>query len=313
MATTAPIQAAPQIFTPNLAATSQPVAQLDAVTKRYKAATALDGLSLALRPGEVVALLGPNGAGKSTAVRLMLGLTSPTSGQARIFGADPRDPATRTRVGAMLQVARIPETLKVREHLDLFRSYYPHPLPFAEIVQIAQLQGIENRLFGQLSGGQKQRVLFALALCGDPDLIFLDEPTVGLDIEARRSLWAQIRSLAARGKTVLLTTHYLEEADALAHRIIVINKGRIVSEGTPSQIKAGTTGRKIRCHTTLTAEYLRTLPTVTTVEASGEHITVTATHAENVVRAMLIADPTLGNLEITSPAPGDAFLELTSN
>ena len=313
MATTAPIQAAPQIFTPTLAATSQPVAQLDAVTKRYKAATALDGLSLALRPGEVVALLGPNGAGKSTAVRLMLGLTSPTSGQARIFGADPRDPATRTRVGAMLQVARIPETLKVREHLDLFRSYYPHPLPFAEIVQIAQLQGIENRLFGQLSGGQKQRVLFALALCGDPDLIFLDEPTVGLDIEARRSLWAQIRSLAARGKTVLLTTHYLEEADALAHRIIVINKGRIVSEGTPSQIKAGTTGRKIRCHTTLTAEYLRTLPTVTTVEASGEHITVTATHAENVVRAMLTADPTLGNLEITSPALEDAFLELTSN
>lgn len=315
MATTATIpvvkSAAPQIFTPTLAA-AQPVAQLTSVIKRYKATTALDGLSLALRPGEVVALLGPNGAGKSTAVRLMLGLTSPTSGQARIFGADPRDPATRTRVGAMLQVARIPEALKVREHIDLFRSYYPHPLPYAEIVKIAQLQGIEDRLFGQLSGGQKQRVLFALALCGDPDLIFLDEPTVGLDIEARRGLWAQIRSLAARGKTVLLTTHYLEEADALAHRIVVINKGRIVSEGTPSEIKSSTTGRKIRCHTTLTADYLRTLPTVTAVEASGEHITVTATHAENVVRAMLTADPNLSSLEITSPALEDAFLELTS-
>ena len=206
MATTATIpvvrSAAPQNFTPPLAA-AQPVAQLTSVIRRYKATTALDGLSLALRPGEVVALLGPNGAGKSTAVRLMLGLTSPTSGQARIFGADPRDPATRTRVGAMLQVARIPETLKVREHIDLFRSYYPHPLPYAEIVKIAQLQGIEDRLFGQLSGGQKQRVLFALALCGDPDLIFLDEPTVGLDIEARRGLWAQIRSLAAKTRLTI--------------------------------------------------------------------------------------------------------------
>jgi ABC-2 type transport system ATP-binding protein len=209
-------------------------------------------------------------------------------------------------------VARIPETLRVREHLDLFRSYYPHPLPFAEVVRIAQLQGIEDRLFSQLSGGQKQRVLFGLALCGDPDLIFLDEPTVGMDIEARRGLWQQVRSLAARGKTVLLTTHYLEEADALAHRIVVIHKGRVVSEGTPSEIKSNTTGRKIRCHTTLSAEWLRTLPTVTSVEQSGESITVTATHAENVVRQMLLRDQDLSSLEITSPALEDAFLELTS-
>ncbi|WP_213805629.1 ABC transporter ATP-binding protein [Granulicella sp. dw_53] len=288
------------------------IASLDNITKRYKATTALDGLSLSLHPGEVVALLGPNGAGKSTAVRLMLGLASPSSGSVHIFGGDPRDPATRTRVGAMLQVARIPETLRVREHIDLFRSYYPRPLAFEEVVRIAQLQGIENRLFSQLSGGQKQRVLFGLALCGDPDLLFLDEPTVGMDIEARRSLWQQIRSLAARGKTVLLTTHYLEEADALAHRIVVIDKGRIVSEGTPSEIKSQTAGRKIRCRTTLSIDWLRSLSGVTAVEHSGEHVTVTATNAESVVREMLLRDEALSGLEITSPALEDAFLELTS-
>ncbi len=292
---------------------SEPIAVLENITKRFRAATALDGLSLSLRRGEVVALLGPNGAGKSTVVRLMLGLASPTSGRVSIFGSDPRQALTRTRIGAMLQVARITETLRVREHIDLFRSYYPRPLPFAEIVRIAQLEGIENRMFGELSGGQKQRVLFAMAVCGDPDLIFLDEPTVGLDIEARRGLWQQIRSLAARGKTVLLTTHYLEEADALAHRIIVINKGRVVSEGTPAEIKRMSGGRQIRCQTKLTAEFLKTLPTVTSVDASGTDVIVVAQHAEAVVREMLLHDDTLSNLEITSPALEDAFLSLTRN
>jgi ABC-2 type transport system ATP-binding protein len=283
------------------------------VTKRYGMTTALDGLNLALRPGEVVALLGPNGAGKSTAVKLLLGLIAPTSGIARVFGGDPQNPAARTRVGAMLQVARIPETLRVREHLDLFRSYYPRPLPMTEIVRIAQLQGIEDRMFGQLSGGQKQRVLFGLALCGDPDLVFLDEPTVGMDIEARRSLWQQIRTLAERGKTVLLTTHYLEEADALAHRIVVINKGKIVSEGTPSEIKSMGAGRRIRCHTRLTAESLRALPGVTSVEQSRNAVVVTTAQVEDVVREMLLRDESLSNLEIASPALEDAFLALTAS
>jgi ABC-2 type transport system ATP-binding protein len=288
------------------------IATLTHVTKRYGATTALDGLSLALRPGEVVALLGPNGAGKSTAVRMMLGLISPTAGTARVFGLDPRDPAARTRIGAMLQVARIPETLKVREHLDLFRSYYPVPLAASEIVRIAQLAGLENRLFSQLSGGQKQRVLFGLALCGDPDLIFLDEPTVGMDIEARRGLWQQIRSLTERGKTILLTTHYLEEADALAHRIVVINKGRIVSEGTPSEIKRASAGRKITCRTRLEAAFLRSLPGVTAVEEARGSVVVTALQAEPVIREMLLLDETLSDLEIASPALEDAFLALTS-
>jgi ABC-2 type transport system ATP-binding protein len=291
----------------------QPIATLTNLTKRYGPTVALDDLSLSLRPGEVVALLGPNGAGKSTAIKLLLGLIAPTSGTTRVFGSDPRKATTRTRVGAMLQVARIIETLRVREHLDLFRSYYPRPLPLADIVRIAQLQGIEDRLFGQLSGGQKQRVLFALALCGDPDLIFLDEPTVGLDIESRRALWQQVRCMSDQGKTVLLTTHYLEEADALAHRIIVINKGRVISEGTPSEIKRNSGDRTIRCHTDLSRDFLLTLPSVTSVEFNAGAVVVTATDAETVLREMLLRDEALSGLEIAGPALEDAFLALTRN
>jgi ABC-2 type transport system ATP-binding protein len=292
---------------------SSAVAGLTNITKRYDTTVALDGLSLSLHPGEVVALLGPNGAGKSTAVRLLLGLIGPTSGITQVFGSDPRNAATRTRVGAMLQVARVTETLRVREHLDLFRSYYPHPLPMADILRIAQLEGIEDRLFSQLSGGQKQRLLFALAICGNPDLIFLDEPTVGMDIGARHAIWRQIRFLSAQGKTVLLTTHYLEEADALANRIIVINKGRIIAEGTPTEIKCATGGRTIRCQTRLSEEFLLTLPTVTNVTFNQGGVTMTASDAESVVREMLVRDKTLSGLEIAGPALEDAFLALTKN
>ena len=291
----------------------QPAASLTNITKRYGATVALDNLSLSLRPGEIVALLGPNGAGKSTAIKILLGLVSPTFGNTQVFGSDPRRATARTRVGAMLQVARITETLRVREHLDLFRSYYPHPLPMADVLRIAQLQGIEDRLFSQLSGGQKQRLHFALAICGNPDLIFLDEPTVGMDIQARRALWQQIRFLSAQGKTVLLTTHYLEEADALAHRIIVINKGRIISEGTPAEIKRNTGGRTIRCQTRLSEEFLLTLPSVTSVKFNEGIVTVTASDAETAVREMLSRDETLSGLEIAGPALEDAFLALTRN
>jgi len=292
-----------------------PIAVLDNVTKKYGAITALDGLSLALRPLEIVALLGPNGAGKATAVRLLLGLSSPTAGTARIFGGDPREAATRTRVGAMLQVAAVPKTLKVKEHLDLFRSYYPKPLSVAEIVRIAQLEGLEDRLFQVLSGGQRQRLLFGLAICGNPEIVFLDEPTVGLDIEARRGLWEQIRSLAAQGKTVLMTTHYLEEEDALAHRIVVINKGKVVSEGTPREIKSRalmqTGSRKIRCVTSLSTAQIWSVPGVVDVEIVDGTMTVTAGNAEAVLRSMLAWDTELSGLEVVSPGLEDAFLALT--
>jgi ABC-2 type transport system ATP-binding protein len=198
---------------------------------------ALRGIDLAIEPGEIVALLGPNGAGKTTAVRILLGLAEPTSGKATVFGRHPGSQEAKLRRGAVLQVAKVPETLKVREHIELFSSYYPNSMPVAETLIAAGLKSVENKLFGDLSGGQKQRVLFALAICGNPALLFLDEPTVGLDVEARRALWARIRGFADRGGSVLLTTHYLDEADALAGRIAVINQGRIVAEGSPAEIK----------------------------------------------------------------------------
>jgi len=301
---------------------TETVASLTGVTKRYSnGVLALDNLSLSLHRGQIVALLGPNGAGKSTAVRLLMGLSSPTAGDVRIFGADPRNTSARLRTGVMLQVGRAPEMLRVREHIAIFRGYYPHPMPYADLIKAAGLEGLEDRMFGQLSGGQKQRVFFALALAGDPDLIFLDEPTVGLDIEARRLMWAQIRSLAARGKTVLLTTHYLEEADALAHRIIVINQGKVVCEGTPAEVKslgasghpAGSAVKIIRCVTTLTAEHLLKIPSVSTVETAGELTVITSAQPESTLREMLALDQNLHSLEVQSPALEDAFLALTKS
>jgi ABC-2 type transport system ATP-binding protein len=288
------------------------IAKLHAVTKKYGNVTALDNFSLTLHAGEVVALLGPNGAGKTTAVRLLLGLISPNSGSVRVLGRDPRDSDARTRIGAMLQVSRVPEMLRVREHIDLFRSYYPNPLPVADIVRIAKLEGIEDKLFGKLSGGQKQRTLFALALCGNPDLIFLDEPTVGMDIESRRGLWDQIRALAAAGKTVLLTTHYLEEADMLASRVVVLNKGKLVCEGTSAEIKQRVSGRRIRCVTQLDPAFLRTLPTVSDVQQDREAVVIMAERPESVVREMLIRDQNLHGLEVSAAALEDAFLALTA-
>lgn len=291
----------------------RPVARLHNVTRRYGRITALQNFSMDLHAGEVVALLGPNGAGKTTAVRLLLGLISPDSGSVRVLGRDPRDSDARTRIGAMLQVSRVPEMLRVREHIDLFRSYYPQPLPTAEVIRAAKLEGIEQQMFGKLSGGQKQRALFALALCGNPDLIFLDEPTVGMDIESRRALWDQVRALSAAGKTVLLTTHYLEEADMLANRVVVINKGQVVCEGTPAEIKHRVSGRRIRCITRLDPDFLRRLPSVSDVQWDREAVVVFAEQPESVVLEMLQRDETLHGLEISAAALEDAFLALTSS
>ena len=212
-------------------------ATLSGITKKYGSVEALRGLDLSINPGELVALLGANGAGKTTAVRILLGLIEPDSGTARVFGGNPRDRKTRERLGAVLQIARVPETLRVAEHIDLFSSYYPNPMPLAEVIDAAGLRGLERRKFGELSGGQQKRVLFALGICGNPDLLVLDEPTVGLDVEARRALWKQIRAFVDRGRSVLLTTHYLAEAEALADRVVVIDKGLNAKEGTPAEIR----------------------------------------------------------------------------
>lgn len=293
------------------AAKNAVVASLRGLTKRYDDVCALNNVNLNVRSGELLALLGPNGAGKTTAIKMLLGLAKPTSGTARVFGGDPRDPATRLRIGAMLQVAKVPETLRVREHIDLFSSYYVNPLPRKETLALGDIADIQERKFGDLSGGQKQRVLFALALCGDPDVIFLDEPTVGLDVEARRILWHEIRKLVARGKTILLTTHYLQEADELADRVVVINKGSVIAEGTPAEIKARTAGRKIRCITRLANEMVRALSGVIDVRQDREAIEIQAFDAESVVRELFALDANLSGLEVTRAGLEDAFIALT--
>ena len=289
------------------------VANLEGVNKNYGAVRALRGVNFRVTSGEVVALLGPNGAGKTTAVKLLLGLLQPNSGKVRVFGNDPTNPENRMRTGAMLQVGRVPETLRVREHIDLFSTYYQEPLPAAGVLAAAGLEDLRDRKFGELSGGQKQRVLFALAICGDPDLLFLDEPTVGLDVEARRLLWDQIRQLVRRGKTVLLTTHYLQEADALADRVAVINKGEIIAEGTPAEIKAQTAGKRIRCITSLNLSALRQIPGVTEVKEDREAVELHVSQAEPVLRELFARDATLSGLEVTSAGLEEAFLALTQD
>ncbi|AXC11432.1 ABC transporter, ATP-binding protein [Acidisarcina polymorpha] len=287
------------------------VARVAGVSKSYGSVQALREVELSIHAGEVVALLGPNGAGKSTLVKLLLGLASPTLGRVSVFGGDPKDTVTRERVGSMMQVGGVPATMKVREHIDLFSSYYPKPLLMTDVIELAGLQGIEQRQFGELSGGQKQRVLFALALCGDPDLLFLDEPTVGLDVEARRGFWDQIRRLAARGKTVLLTTHYLEEADALADRVVVINKGSIVAEGTPASIKASTAGKKIRVVTRMTLSSIERMAGVVSVSYDREAVEIQTSAAEATLRELLAADGEVSGLEVSNAGIEEAFLALT--
>ena len=281
--------------------------------KSYGNVVALTGLTLDLRAGELLALLGPNGAGKTTLVRILLGLAKADAGSARVFGDDPRLGRVRPRLGAMLQVGRVPETLKVREHIDLFSSYYPAPLPMVETLRIAGLTDIQDRPYGELSGGQKQRVLFAIAICGNPDLLFLDEPTVGLDVEARRLMWAQIRELVSRGKTVLLTTHYLHEADALADRILVLDKGSIMAEGTPAEIKARAMGKQVRCRSRLSLEEIRGIAGVLSVKADRNSFELQVNAAEPVVRELLQRDSWLADLEVTNAGLEEAFLVLTGN
>jgi ABC-2 type transport system ATP-binding protein len=283
------------------------------LTKSYGPITALRNLNLDLHAGELLALLGPNGAGKTTLVRMLLGLAQPDSGSVSVFGDDPHRGRIKPRLGAMLQVGRVPETLRVREHIDLFSSYYPSPLPLEETFQIAGIEDIRNRPYGELSGGQKQRVLFGIAICGDPDLLFLDEPTVGLDVEARRLMWSQIRTLIARGKSVLLTTHYLNEADSLADCILVLDKGAIVAEGTPAEIKARAMGKQIRCTSRLSLEEVQKIPGVLGVKADRNAFELQVNVAEPVVRELLQHDPWLADLEVTNAGLEEAFLALTQN
>ena len=288
------------------------IAELQRVTKTYGSVVALHDLTLELETGRVTAILGPNGAGKTTAVKLLLGLTRPTRGTVALFGEDPRSPAARRRTGVMLQIAKVPDTLTVREHIHLFCSYYPTPMSVDAALAAADLTAVGNRKYGNLSGGQRQRLQFALAICGNPDLLFLDEPTVGLDVESRRGFWQQIQRLAAAGRTIVLTTHYLEEADALADRVLMMRAGTIVADGAPHEIKARVASRRIRCVTSLATATIGALDGVVSVRRDGSVTEIMTRNAERVARELLLGDPSLSGLEMSGAGLEEAFLTLTT-
>ncbi|MEM1089141.1 MAG: ABC transporter ATP-binding protein [Pseudomonadota bacterium] len=287
------------------------IIELSDVSKRYGAQLAVDGLSLSLRAGEVSAILGPNGAGKTTSVHMMMGLLRPTEGSIRVLGGEPGNAQVRQRTGAMLQVSGLPETLKVRELLHLFQSYYQKPLERDEVVALAGIEKLMGRRFAHLSGGEKQRIMFALSICGDPELLFLDEPTVGMDVSTRHRFWEVVRQLAGGGRAVVLTTHYLEEADALADRVVVINDGQLVADGSPAEIKAVVPSGKVRCRTTLDTSRISTLPGVGYVRREGGMVTISTSEPEDLVRALLQADADLTELEVSKADLSQAFLHLT--
>jgi ABC-2 type transport system ATP-binding protein len=287
------------------------IAGLVKARKKYGAITALDDIDLDIHRGEILALLGPNGAGKSTSIALLLGLHRPDSGGATLFDRDPQDIEARRRIGVMLQSASLPPTLKVGELLRLTASYYPEPRPVAECADLAGITDLLGRRYGALSGGQQRRVQFALAMAGRPDILFLDEPTVGMDIDARQSLWAAIRRLVSEGCAVVLTTHYLEEAEALADRVCVIAKGRVVSEGSVDALRAHVSLRRIRCITSVTIDTLLGWPEVASAEMKQERTVIATAEAEAVVRRLLDADPSLSELEVQRAGLAEAFQEIT--
>ena len=288
------------------------IARLEKVSKRYGAIVALDGIDLDIHRGELLALLGPNGAGKSTSIGLLLGLHRADAGSVSLFGRDPQDIEARRRIGVMLQSASLPPTLKVRELLRLTASYYPEPRTLGECAEVAGIDDLMERRYSDLSGGQQRRVQFALALVGRPELLFLDEPTVGMDIVSRQSLWTAIRRLVSEGCAVVLTTHYLEEAESLADRVCVIAKGRVISEGTVDSLRARVAIRRIRCVTALADDVVAGWPDVVSVERQAEGRLVIATaRAESVVRRLLDADPSLSELEVQRAGLAEAFTEIT--
>ncbi len=288
------------------------LARLRGVRKRYGAVAALDGVDLELRGGEMLALLGANGAGKTTAIALLLGLLQADAGEVELFGLPPQSLAARRGIGVMLQSAALGDTLKVRELLDLTRSYYADPRSIADCVALAGLDGLLERRYGKLSGGQQRRVQFALALCGRPRVLFLDEPTTGLDIEARQGLWRAIRELVAQGTGVLLTTHYLEEAEALADRVTVLARGRVVASGTVQDVRARVAQQRVRCVSSLDAAAVAQWPGVSAATREGERLDIAVSGgAEPLVRRLLAEDAALRELEVQRAGLSDAFLELT--
>jgi ABC-2 type transport system ATP-binding protein len=287
------------------------LAELSGVSKRFGKVLALDGLNLGVRRGELLAVLGPNGAGKTTAIFLMLGLQQPDAGTASLFRQPPQRLEARRQVGVMMQEVTLAEDLRVREHIDLVGHYYQEPFTPKAVLEMTHMTPLADRPYGKLSAGQKRQAQFAVAVCGRPKLLFLDEPTVGMDVQAREVMWDTLRTLVRGGSSIVLTTHYLEEAQALADRVVVLAKGRLIASGTVSEMRALVSRKRIICSTTLTFEEIATWPGVESVTRDRDLLHITVADAEEVARRLLIADPKLRELEVHRAGLAEAFTELT--
>ena len=288
------------------------VVELRGARKRFGQIEAVKGVDLTIGAGEMVALLGPNGAGKTTSISLMLGLRRPTAGEALLFGLHPEDRRARSRCGVMLQESGTTGVLTVAEIVDLFRAYYPSPLPTARAIALAGLDAKATARIGTLSGGERQRLYFALAVCGDPEALFLDEPTVGMDVEARRGVLESIRALSKAGKTIVLTTHYLEEADQLAHRIVVIDHGVVIADATPREIKARIPSKRInfRSESALAESTFSGLP-VQSLETRDGRVHLLSNDPEAVLRGLFERGVAVRDLEVAGADLEEAFLSMT--
>jgi ABC-2 type transport system ATP-binding protein len=287
------------------------VVELQGAHKRFGRVEALRGIDLTVHAGEVVALLGPNGAGKTTAISLMLGLRAPTAGHARLFGLAPTDRRARSRCGVMLQDSGVTGALTVREIVQTFRAYYPVPIATERAIALAGLQDKADSRIGRLSGGQRQRLYFALAICGDPEVLFLDEPTVGMDVEGRQAFLASIRSLAAAGRTVVLTTHYLDEADELAQRIVVIDQGVIVADASPRELKSRIAIKRVSFRSKLSAAAdFAGLP-IASLQRTDDRVRLLTSEPETVLRQLFERGAVIEDLEVAGASLEEAFLSLT--
>ena len=289
------------------------VAFRDVVKVYHPDIKALDHVSFDIQPGETVALLGPNGAGKSTAIDTMLGLRTPTSGEVQILGGSAAAAVAAGQIGGMLQTGGLPEAARVAELISLFRQLYRDRRSTAELLTLAGIDDLADRRVERLSGGQTQRVRFALALAGNPELLFLDEPTAALDVAARRHFWQSVDRIAGQGTTVLFATHYLEEADANATRIIVVNHGRVIADGTPARIKAVTATRTLRFSTPAPdpSELLK-LPGVSDVVVNGDAVTVRTGEADDTLPALYALGHRIAGLEVGGGGLEEALIALTS-
>ena len=288
------------------------LASLSGVRKRFGKVQALDGFDLEVKRGELLAVLGPNGAGKSTAISLLLGLQTADEGSAELFGHAPQEIDGRRRIGVMMQEVALASAMRPRELLAQVASYYPIPYDVDAVIARLSLQGLLKRPYGKLSGGQKRQVQFALAICGRPELLFLDEPTVGLDVQAREALWKVIRELLHEGCSIVLTTHYLEEAEALANRVVVMARGRLVTSGSVDEIRANVSHKQVSCVTRLNADTVRAWPEVLRLDMERDRMQITTRGAEAVLVRLFREDPTLSDVEVKRAGLAEAFTELTN-